>query len=254
MLAVERRNIIEKEITEQGSVLVAELAEKFDVTTETIRADLEKLEKQGILVRTYGGATIVDTAESEIVTERDIINYEGKQRIGNAAAGLVRDGETVFLDASTSALHMARCLKNKKGLTVITNAEKIVTELASCPNIHVICVGGALNPKNMSFVGRIAEKSIRENYYANKFFFSCRGVTKTRGLVDSSEEEAEIKKAMLDMSESAVFLCDRNKLGRLGVPVISDLEHLDAVVTDVNLTEEWTEAFSENGVRVITAE
>lgn len=253
MLAVERRNIIEKEITERGSVLVAELAEKFEVTTETIRADLEKLEKQGILVRTYGGATIVD-AESDIVTERDIINYEGKQRIGNAAARLVRDGETVFLDASTSALHMARCLKDKKGLTVITNAGKIVTELAACENINVICVGGALNPKNMSFVGRVAEKSIRENYYANKFFFSCRGVTKARGLVDSSEEEAEIKKAMLDMSESAVFLCDRNKLGRLGVPVISGLSRLDTVVTDVKLTEEWTDAFGADGVRIITAE
>ena len=254
MLAAERRNIIEKEITERGSVLVAELAKKFDVTTETIRADLEKLEKQGILVRTYGGATIVDTAESEIVTERDIINYEGKQRIGNAAARLVRDGETVFLDASTSALHMARCLKNKKGLTVITNAGKIVTELAACANITVICVGGRLNPKNMSFVGRAAQKCIRENYYADKFFFSCRGVTKTRGLVDSSEEEAEIKKAMLEMSEEAVFLCDRNKLGRLGVPVISNLTNLDAVITDVKLTEEWTEAFSGSGVRVIAAE
>ena len=253
MLGAERRNIIEKEITERGSVLVAELAKKFDVTMETIRADLEKLEKQGILVRTYGGATIVD-AESDLVTERDIINYEGKQRIGNAAAQLVRDGETVFLDASTSALHMARCLKNKKGLTVITNAGKIVTELAACENINVICVGGALNPKNMSFVGRVAEKSIRENYYANKFFFSCRGVTKARGLVDSSEEEAEIKKAMLDMSDSAIFLCDRNKLGRLGVPVISDLTGLDTVITDVKLTEEWTGTFSANEVSIITAE
>lgn len=254
MLAVERRNIIEKEITERGNVLVAELAKKFDVTTETIRADLEKLEKQGILVRTYGGATIVDTAEPDIVTERDIINYEGKQRIGNAAARLVHDGETLFLDASTSALHMARCIKDKKGLTVITNAEKIVTELAACENIKVICVGGALNPKNMSFSGRAAQKCIRENYYANKFFFSCRGVTAARGLADSSEEEAEIKKAMLDMSESAVFLCDRNKLGRLGVPVISGLDRLDAVVTDVKLTEEWETVFAENGVRVVTAE
>ena len=72
--------------------------------------------------------------------------------------------------------------------------------------------------------------------------------------MDSSEEEAEIKKAMLDMSESAVFLCDRNKLGRLGVPVISGLERLNAVVTDVKLTEEWTDAFARNGVRIITAE
>ena len=254
MLAVERRNTIEKEIKERGNVLVAELSQRFGVTTETIRADLEKLEKQGVLVRTYGGATVVDAAESDIVTERDIINYEGKQRIGRAAARLVRDGDTLFLDASTSALHMARCIKDKKGLTVITNADKIVSELASCGNIKVICVGGALNPKNMSFSGRAAQRSIRENYYANKFFFSCRGVTRTRGLADSSEEEAEIKKAMLDMSESAVFLCDRNKLGRLGVPVISGIERIDAVITEVKLTDEWSDAFASNGVKIITAE
>ncbi len=254
MLAVERRNIIEKEITARGNVLVAELAQKFGVTTETIRADLEKLERQGVLVRTYGGATIVDAAEPDAVSERDIINYEGKQQIGNAAAKLVRDGETIFLDASTSALHMARCLKNKTGLTVITNAEKIVTELAPCENIKVICVGGALNPKNMSFSGRAAQKCIRENYYANRFFFSCRGVTRARGLADSSEDEAEIKKAMLDMSESAVFLCDRNKLGRLGVPLIAGLERIDAVVTDVKLTEEWTQVFGGYDIRIITAE
>lgn len=254
MLAVERRSNIEKEINERGSVLVVELSKKFNVTMETIRGDLEKLEKQGILVRTYGGATLVDTAESEIVTERDIINYEGKQRIGREAAKMINDGDKVFLDASTSAWHMARCLKGKKGVTVITNAEKIVVELAACDRINVICVGGILNPKNMSFAGSVAERSIRESYYANKFFFSCRGVTLENGLADSSAEEAEIKKAMLDMSEKAIFLCDHNKLGRLGVPILSDFSRLDTVITDVKLTEEWKATLEESGVEVITAE
>ena len=75
--------------------------------------------------------------------------------------------------------------------------EKIVNELSMCDHIHVVCVGGELTPRNMSYIGRVAEKTIKENYYANKCFFSCRGVTLGRGLVDSSEGEAEIKKAML---------------------------------------------------------
>lgn len=254
MLAVDRRNQIEKIITEKGSILVTELAKQFDVTTETIRGDLEKLERQGVLVRTYGGATLVNSEESELVSERDVINYEGKQRIGKRAADLIRDGETIFLDASTSALHLARNIKNKTGVTVITNAEKIVSELSNCENINVICIGGKLTPKNMSFVGRVTEKTIRENYYANKVFFSCRGVTAARGLVDSSEEEAEIKKAMMDMSESTVFLCDHHKLGRLGVPVISDFSRLDTIVTDVQLNEEWTKLISESDVRLIIAD
>lgn len=252
MLAVERRNRIEKLINENHSVLVVELAKMFDVTTETIRTDLEKLEKQGVLVRTYGGATLRESLETDNVSERDTINYEGKQSIGRRAAKMIHDGDTVFLDASTSALHLARNLKDKKGVTVITNAEKIVSELAECTSINVVCVGGKLTPKNMSFEGRVAEKNIRENYYANKFFFSCRGVTLTRGLMDSSEEEAEIKKAMLDMSESAIFLCDHNKLGRLGIPIISDLSRIDSIITDIKLTEEWEDVLEKNDIRVIT--
>ncbi|MGN0150576.1 MAG: DeoR/GlpR family DNA-binding transcription regulator [Clostridia bacterium] len=253
MLAVERRNQIEQIIIKNKSVLVVELAKKFDVTTETIRGDLEKLEKQGVLVRTYGGATLVDNSGTELaITERDVINYEGKQRIGQRAAELIKDGETIFLDASTSAWHLARCIKDKFGITVITNADKIVSELSDCNDIHVICTGGQLTARNMSFVGRTAEKTIRENYYANKFFFSCKGITLGRGLVDSSEAEAEIKKAMLDCSESAVFLCDKNKIGRLGVPQISGLDRIDCLVTDAKLTEEWTNELANADVKLIT--
>ncbi len=255
MLAVERRNRIEQIINKEKSVLVVELAKQFEVTTETIRADLEKLEKQGVLVRTYGGATLVEGGETELaITERDTINYEGKQRIGKYAASLIKDGETIFLDASTSSWHLARYIKNKRSLTVITNAEKIVSELSGCPQIHVVCVGGELTQRNMSFVGRVAEKTIRDNYYANKCFFSCRGVTLARGLVDSSEGEAEIKKAMLSCSESAIFLCDKNKIGRLGVPRISDLDKIDYFVTDVKLTDEWTQELAKKDVTLITVE
>ena len=146
MLAVERRNRIEQIINKNKSVLVVELAKQFEVTTETIRGDLEKLEKQGVLVRTYGGATLVDNSEIELaITERDTVNYEGKQRIGKYAADLIKDGETIFLDASTSAWHLARYIKGKRGITVITNAEKIVNELSMCDHIHVVCVGGELS-------------------------------------------------------------------------------------------------------------
>lgn len=252
MLAVERRAKIEQLILKNKSVLVLELAKQFDVTTETIRSDLEKLEKQGVLVRTYGGATLVETLEPEMeIHKRDTVNFEGKQSIGKCAADMIKEGETVFLDASTSSLHLARNIKDKKGITVITNAEKIVAELAECDNIRVICTGGMLHKKNMSYIGRIVEETIRENYYANKVFFSCRGVTLSRGLMESTEAEAEIKKAMIESSESAIFLCDKQKLGRLGVPVISSLDRIDCIITDIKLDEEWRRALEEKDVRII---
>ena len=253
MLAVERRSQIEQMIIKNKSVLVPELAKMFDVTTETIRSDLEKLEKQGVLVRTYGGATVVESQEADLeIHKRETVNFEGKQSIGRRAAEMIQDGETVFLDASTSSLHLARNLKGKNGLTIITNAEKIVAELAECENIRVICTGGRLHKKNMSYIGRIVEETIRANYYANKVFFSCRGVTLGRGMMESTEAEAEIKKAMIECSENAIFLCDKNKFGRLGVQKIGDLEKIDCMITDLQLDEEWMSALGEKDVRLIT--
>lgn len=253
MLAVERRSQIEKLIIQNKSVLVPELAKQFDVTTETIRGDLEKLEKQGILVRTYGGATLVEANEADMtLTERETINYEGKHRIGEYAAKLIKDGETIFLDASTSSLHVAQSIKEKRGITVITNAVKVATELAGCESIRVISTGGQLTARNMSYTGRVAEENIRKNYCANKFFFSCRGVTLHRGLMEANESEAEIKKAMMDCSESSILLCDHKKLGRLGVHVVSGLDRIDYFITDVKLDEEWSDALAQSDVNLIT--
>lgn len=253
MLAVERRAQIEHIITDAKSVMVIDLAKQFDVTPETIRGDLLKLEKQGILVRTYGGATLAGASGSELgFKERDTVNADVKQKIGKRAAELIRNGETIFLDASTSALYLARNIKDKKGLTVITNAACVLTELADCDNIRLICTGGQYSQKNMSYSGRYAEKMIRQNFAANKFFFSCRGVTLSRGLVDSTEDEAELKKAMLERSESAIFLCDHYKLGKMGIPVIGELNCLDKFITDVRLDSEWSEALGEEDVSIIT--
>ena len=253
MLAVERRSQIEQIITDEKSVLVVDLAKQFDVTTETIRGDLLKLEKQGVLVRTYGGATLAGASGSELgFKERDTVNAEAKQRIGKRAAEMIRSGETIFLDASTSALYLARNLKEKRGLTVITNAAGVMAELADCENIRLICTGGQYSAKNMSYSGRYAEKMLRENLAANKFFFSCRGVTLSRGLIDATEDESELKRAMLECSDSAIFLCDHHKLGKMGVPVIASLDKLDTFITDVRLDNEWSKTLEDCDVNVIT--
>ena len=254
MLAVERRNKIEEIIQKNKSVLVPELAKLFDVTTETIRGDLEKLEKQGILVRTYGGATLVEGTDSDMpVSDRDVINFEGKQRIGKRAAKIIKDGETIFLDASTSSLHIARNIKEKRSLTVITNSDRIINELSACENIRVISTGGLLFTRNMSYMGRVVEQTIRENYFANKVFFSCRGVTIARGFTEHNESEAEVKKAMIDCSESVFALCDHTKIGKIGVPVISDFRRIDTLITDTKMTDEWSKMLAENDINLIEA-
>lgn len=254
MLAVERRKKIVDIITENKSVLVLELAKEFDVTGETIRGDLEKLEQQGILVRTYGGATLVEKNDVEMTyQERETKNYEGKHAIGLRAAEYIEDGDTIFLDASTSSFHVALSIKDKKRVTVITNSERVILELAGCKDINVICTGGTIRPKSMSYVGRLAEKNIYDNYYANKCFFSCRGVNLSRGLMDSHELEAEIKRAMIRCSETVFFLCDQSKLGVLGVPVICNMKDIHYCITDVKFDERWKEEMENNEVEIVVA-
>lgn len=254
MLAVERRKKIIEIITQNKSVLVPELSRMFEVTEETIRRDLEKLEKQGVLIRSYGGATLAEENGSEMpVEERQTVNYKGKDAIGREAAKLVKDGETIFLDASTTALQLARYLKDRKGITVITSSQKIVMELSNCEGIYLICTGGLLRENNLSYVGRVAENTILSNYYANKVFFSCRGVSLNRGLTDFNEQECEIKKAMIKNSDVTVFLCDHSKLGKLGVPVVAALEEIDFFVTDVELDREWEEELNKSDIEIIIA-
>lgn len=251
MLAVDRRKKIVEIITENKSVQVVDLAGRFEVTSETIRGDLEKLEKQGILVRTYGGATLLEGGGSDLsVSEREIINPEDKQKIGVCAAALVNDGDTIFLDASTSALWVARSIKEKKNITVITNSLQVILELANT-DVYVVSVGGNLRGKTMSFVGKSAERAIRQNYYANKYFMSCRGLTLTMGLMDGNESEAAVKQAMIDCSERTIFLCDKSKLGRLGLALIGDLSVIDSLITTVSLDEQWLGVLKEKEIDVV---
>lgn len=252
-LAVERRTQIEDLINKNKSVLVAELATHFDVTPETIRGDLLKLEKKGVLVRTYGGATVSSGSGAELTyKERDVVNAEAKHKIGLHASKMIRNGETIFLDASTSSLYLARNIKDKEGITVITNASSIVAELSECENIRLISTGGILSKRNMSYIGRFTERMIRENFAANKLFFSCKGVTVSRGLTDASEEEAYVKQAMMEVSDSVILLCDHNKLGRKNIPVISGIDKVDIMITDIKLDREWQVALQDMDIDIVT--
>lgn len=255
MLAVERRKKISQIINENESVLVTELSKLFEVTEETIRRDLEKLEKMGVLVRTYGGATLVENNVSEVpIDKRQVINSTVKDVIAREASKLVKEGETIFLDASTSAIFLAKHIKDIKDITVITNSHKVVLELMDSESIKVVCVGGLLRKNNMSFVGKTTENTILDNYFASKVFTSCQGVTLNRGFTDQNEQEAEVKKAMIKCSDNVVLLCDHSKLGNLTYTKLAELEEIDFFITDSKLDDEWQQVFQDKDIEVIIAE
>jgi len=253
MFDIERRNKIISLLYEKKSLLVQDVADMFGVTKETIRRDLKLLESQGFLIRTHGGAVLSDDIRNEApLNIREAINIAGKDSIGKCASKIINDGDTIILDASTSSLYVAKNIKNKKGLTVITNAERILLELSNCKDMTLISTGGIMRQKSLSYVGRTAENVIN-SYHANKLFLSCKGFSPKFGLTDSSEQESEIRKAMIRCSEKVIFLCDHTKFERIGYVKTARLEDIDVMITDVQLPEEWEKCLKNASVEVISA-
>lgn len=252
MLAPERQKIILDELYKDGAVTVSRLAAQLGVTEETIRRDLEKLEKKEALRRTHGGAVPIDDTTFELSLEkRKSTNVEAKQKLASIAASYVFSGDTIFLDASTTTFFMAKELKKLKNITVITNSLRVVAELCSCEQIKLIAVGGIVS-SNQSFVGSLAERSIKESYFANKMFFSSKGVTKDIGILESNEQECGIKQNMLLNSESKYFLCDSAKVGRVSFAKLASLSDIDYFVTDKIPDEEFVSTLEDNNVKLIT--
>lgn len=250
MFGIERRSRIISLLNEKKSISVQEAAEEFSVTEETIRRDFKVLEGQGLLVRTHGGAVLSDETRTEASLEiRQSINIAGKDAIGREAAKLINNGDTIILDASTSSLFVARHIKDRKGLTVITNAEKVVLELSDCEDITIICTGGTLRHKSLSYVGRYAEKNL-VNFHADKAFISCKGFSPDKGFTDSNEQESDIRRMMINCSKTVVYLCDHTKFDKVGYVSTAKLEDTHYLITDNSLPPEWLEILQQAGVKL----
>jgi DeoR/GlpR family transcriptional regulator of sugar metabolism len=254
MFGIERRNMIMSLLNEKKSILVQEAAALYLVTEETIRRDLKILEQQGHIIRTHGGAILPEDSHTEPSLEiRQGINTAGKDAIGKTAAAMVEDGDTIILDASTSSLYVAKHIKVKRGITVITNAQRVVQELSDCEEITVISTGGSLRRQSMSFVGHSAEISLG-GYFANKVFLSTKGFSPFQGLSDSNEAESMVRKKMIERSKKVVYLCDHTKFDQVGYITTAGLSELDMIITDVTLPEEWTEEMKKYDLKIILTE
>ena len=168
MLAVERRACIKETIQEQKSVAVSDLARRFDVTEETIRRDLKVLEAQGVLTRTYGGAFIQGGAINEVdVTLRETSYVEAKRQIAAQCLHLIRNGDSIFLDSSTTALEIARAIRDMR-LTVLTNSLLIADVLSHSESIRLQVIGGVLQPQSMSFLGEAALAALEDREHVRR--------------------------------------------------------------------------------------
>ena len=233
MLAIERRACIKETIQEQKSVAVSDLARRFDVTEETIRRDLKVLESQGVLTRTYGGAFIQGGAINEVdVTLRETSYVDAKRQIAAQCLQLIRNGDSIFLDSSTTALEIARAIRDMR-LTVLTNSLLIADVLSHSESIRLQVIGGVLQPQSMSFLGEAALAALAP-YYVDSAFVSCRSVSLDRGITDSNEQSAAFRRA------GRVYLvADHTKFGQTSFVQICGFDALAGIVTDQPLSAPW---------------
>ncbi len=251
MFALERQKRILELLSENGAVWVSKLSVELGVTEETVRRDLEKLEKQEMLMRTHGGAVPIDDSTYEMSLEkRKSTNVDIKMCLAKEAVKHISEGDTIFLDASTTTFYMSKELKKFKNVTIITNSIRIVNELAGHESIRVISIGGMVS-NNQSFIGSLAESSIQENYFASKMFFSSKGLTKDAGILESNEHECGIKQQMLKNCKQRYYLCDKTKIGRIGFVKLAPLEDIDTIITEAVLDDKWQRKLADLNVNVV---
>ena len=239
MLAIERRREILARLAVEGKVIVSELARDFEVTEETIRRDLERLDKEGLVSKTYGGAVSKhNTALDLPYNIREGVNVFQKQKISDEVAALVNDGERIMLDSSSTALYIVKKLKNKKNLTIITNSVKILIELADKPDWTVLSTGGLLKNGALSLTGSSAEKMI-STYHVDTAICSCKGVDTAMGVTDSNEKDSLIKQAMFASAERRILALDSEKFDKKSFVRVCGFRDIDILVTDSTPPEKW---------------
>ncbi len=251
MLAIERRNEILMKLQAERRVVVSELSQLYDVSEETIRRDLEKLVNEGVAIKSYGGAVINENANLEVPFNiRKNYNVIGKQKIAEQIADLVKDGESLMLDASSTAVYIAKALKDKKNLTVITNSIEIVVELMDMPEWKVLSTGGLSREGSFALVGPQTDKMLK-SYHVDKTIISCKGFDLNSGMTDSDELHANNKITMLESAGMKILAVDKTKFDKTAFTAIGALEDITTVVTDEEPETRWLQAFEEAGIECI---
>jgi DeoR/GlpR family transcriptional regulator of sugar metabolism len=246
----QRRQQILAALKEAGQLSVAELSSTFDVSEVTIRQDLQALSEQGLLLRTRGGATSTNALPELSFDLRQQQYAVQKAHIGQAAANLVHYGDTIFLDASTTAQTIIPHIKHLSELTVITNSIRVALNLLDTPQIHVILPGGSLRRTSISLVGQLQDTSIEEiNIQIG--FFGARGVTIDEGLTDVNLEEVALKRSMVEHCKRAIGIVDARKWGKVAAYTIAHLDRIETIFTDTNAPNDLVEEVRQHNVDVV---
>jgi DeoR family transcriptional regulator, fructose operon transcriptional repressor len=248
-----RRERILQVLAETGFASVEDLCQLLDVSPMTIRRDLQRLEEEGLARRTHGGAVVADSSGERGFRERTSVGLSQKRAIGRAAAGFVRDGQTITLDAGTTTLEIARQLASRSGITVLTNSLRVLDALSGRLEIGVVCTGGTLKHRELALVGPVAESMLAERR-PDIAFCSAAGFSLSAGATDYEEAEVAVKRHMIRAARRKYLVADSSKANVVTPMIICQMREFDALITDEGLPEQVASDLRTSGIEVIIAQ
>ncbi len=249
----ERQNQIVELIARSQRITVAEICSTFEVSEATARRDLETLAAQGKVQRVHGGAILSQEAPPELpMLQRQDEQADEKLHIGAAAAALVRDGETIFLGSGTTVLEVARALRGRRGLTVMTNSLLVVNALAGLQEVTLLCLGGMLRQTELSFIGHITEQALAE-VHADKVILGTRAISLEQGLTNDYLPETLTDRAILKAGGEVIVVADHSKFGRVSAALLAPIESVQVIVTDAGAPPDFLSGVEVHGIKVVIA-
>ena len=250
MLAQQRHQLILDALLSEGGVRTIDLAQRCGVSEETVRRDFEKLEGAGHLLRVHGGAVPVEGPRRDMpFEEREELQREEKQKIAREALTRIQPGNTILLDASSTALHLARLLPEMP-LTLLTNSWTILDALREHPQeIKTILTGGIFKTSSRSLTGPLVDLAL-ERFRINHAFISCRGVDPARGFCEANEETARIKEHMISLADHTTILADHSKIGLRSSFFFAHPTAVNELITDTTAPASALETLRAKGLTV----
>jgi len=253
MLPTHRRDKILELLQEDGSAKVLDLARLFKVTEVTIRQDLEKLEKDGQITREHGGAylkNVKDLVQTFSLVHQE--NLDKKEMIAKKCLDFIESGDTIILDSGSTTTEIAKKLKGRKDLTIITNAVNIALMLGAEHGIEVILTGGEFKPPTLSLTGQKAADFFK-GLHVQKLFLATAGISLKAGLTYPSISDLVVKKAMIDSAETTFLVADSTKVGKASFASLGALSLIHYIITDPGIEEKHQQVFKDNEIELIIA-
>lgn len=253
MIPHDRRQSIMRVLEREGSAQVTGLSQHLGVTEVTVRKDLEKLEAEGLIIKEHGGA-ILRASPERLLEEanRKMVNIDRKFAIGKKAAEFVIDGDTLIIDAGSTATQFSKCLYRKHNLTVITTSLLVGLNIGPNRTASLMMTGGQFSAASLAFTGPQAAEFFN-SIHAEKLFISAVGVSLGSGLTYLSMDDVFIKRAMLRSARHTYLLADSTKIGRESLIKLGSVTHAKTLITDSGIADSDRELLEKKGIEVVVA-